>query len=271
MFPVIYTPEPTRPAGGPQPGAKHLLAFGVGEFDALVDLDELGSLGIYNPRDVCGNLWPDWECVGSQHARGAALDVGVPVDRRRWPHGHPEGWRWALFLMRRHRGLGVQEVIFAARRWTNRLGIIPPQEWATYHGRSDHFDHVHSALNAPAAAGLTPAMIRAEWLADREEHDDVTKDELKQALREVLNEAVGEGLLTWEQTVEETLAVVRSTYNRTGLALLRLDGLERVDVAELAEQLEPALQGLVRDLSDDQIGALVDALLAETAGRLRPS
>lgn len=151
-FPRTYTPEPSRPSGGPRPGTRVLLTYLVGEWDDANYKDESQSLGIYNPRDVCGNQWPDWECPGSQHARGAAGDASLPVVR---PRGHPEGHRMAAWLTEHHLDLGVQEVIWAGRRWTNQTGY-----WAAYGGRSDHFDHVHFAQNDAGADGLTLEMIR---------------------------------------------------------------------------------------------------------------
>lgn len=159
-YPVVYTPEPKKPSGGPMPGTVALLRFAVGEFDVAVDGDEITSWGIYNPRDVCGNEWDTskpqngWACTGSQHARGAAGDAKVPVV----PGGHREGWRLALWLVEHHVALGVQEVIFAERRWTNQT-----QEWRKYSGRSRHYDHVHFAQNDAGARGLTDDQIRAVW------------------------------------------------------------------------------------------------------------
>lgn len=147
-FAGTYTAEPRRPSGGPQPGAVALL-------DWLCDespwADEFTSLGIYSPRDICGNFWPDWRCTGSQHARGAAGDAGCRVVR---PGGLVEGWEAANWLVRNAAILGVQEVIFAGQRWDNQT-----RRWKVYTGRSDHYDHVHFALNASGARYLTRARI----------------------------------------------------------------------------------------------------------------
>lgn len=161
-YPATYTPEPTKPSGGPAKGTKILYAFILLHFTVK-------GLGIYNPRDTAGNMWPNWRTGrdgkkrGSQHASGRAGDCGVAVDRKRWPTGHPEGRRLAAWLVRWHLTLGIQEVIFADRRWTNKLGVIPWSEWPRYDGRSDHFDHVHWAQNAEGAAGLTLAVLEALW------------------------------------------------------------------------------------------------------------
>lgn len=157
-YPATYTPAPSRPASGPQPGTLSLQRWILDLWDAAdaVDDQDPTNLGICNPRDVCGNLWPNWDCSGSQHARGAAGDDGFPVDRQRWPSGHPEGTKLARWLVANHRALGIQEVIWAGKRWTNQT-----LEWRPYTGRSDHFDHVHWAQNSAGAAGLTVAQIEA--------------------------------------------------------------------------------------------------------------
>lgn len=145
MYAVVYTKEPTQPSGGPLPGTIRLQRRLVDEFGGA-------DLGIYAPRDICGHYWPDWECVGSQHARGAAGDVGFPVLR---PNGHPTGHRLANHLVDHYRQLGVQEVIWAGRRWTNI-----DRSWRTYDNpRSDHFDHVHYSLTSAASVNLSDAEI----------------------------------------------------------------------------------------------------------------
>lgn len=166
MYATVYTKEPARPSGGPLPGTVRLQRFLVDEFDGT-------NLGIYNPRDVCGNQWPDWECVGSQHARGAAGDIGFPVVR---PEGHADGRRLAAHLVEHHRQLGVQEVIFSARRWTNQTGT-----WKPYTGRSDHFDHVHYALTADAAVNLTAAEIEATFQTQETQQDEDMRVLVKKA------------------------------------------------------------------------------------------
>lgn len=160
-FPVTYTPEPSRPSGGAQPGTKTLLGWivsptGWDAADAFDDQDPT-NLGIYNPRDVCGNQWPNWKCKGSQHARGAAGDAGFPIVTG----GHPEGHKLATWLVAYHAELGVQEVIWAERRWHNGLGWLPFAKWPKYTGRSKHLDHVHFAQNDAGAKGLTLEMILA--------------------------------------------------------------------------------------------------------------
>lgn len=156
-FPVVYTPEPTRPSGTPRQGTKLLYSFILQHFSVT-------GLGIYNPRDVKGNEWPNWTATGSQHASGRAGDCGVPIVR---PGAHPEGHRLAYWLVVNAAALGIQEVIFAGQRWTNQT-----QAWRHYTGRSDHYDHVHWAQNAEAAGSLTREQIEAVWATGPNEGDD---------------------------------------------------------------------------------------------------
>lgn len=157
-FATTYTTEPSRPSGGPQPGAIALMDWTLTNWDKADGFDNTDPVnyGIYAPRDICGNYWPRWKCTGSQHARGAAGDVGYPKDRRKWPSGHPEGTKYAAWLTRNYAILGVQEVIWAGRRWDNQRRV-----WRSYSGASDHFDHVHWSLNASGARYLTAGRINS--------------------------------------------------------------------------------------------------------------
>jgi hypothetical protein len=144
------------PSGGPTPGARALR-------DAVHQQyfpNTFGDLGIYNPRDVCGNPWPLWKCAPSQHAYGKAVDFGVR------PIGGPAGDRLAQWLIDLA-PLGVAEVIWNRRRWTPSTG------WRPYTGRSDHRDHVHVALTDRAAQTLTADSIRL-WF---QQEEDVTPEQ----------------------------------------------------------------------------------------------
>lgn len=143
----VYTPEPTRPSGGPQPGSRIL-------YDAIDDVyfPATVGLGIYNPRDICGNLWPHWRCKGSQHAAGRAGDHGVPLTAA----GRTLGTNACLWLTTNSRALGIQECIFYERRWTNQTRV-----WQRYSGRDDHRTHLHWAQTAVAAATLSRAQVEA--------------------------------------------------------------------------------------------------------------
>lgn len=143
-YPTNYVQARTPPSGGPTPGARALLGAG------LIAAPGVTNLGIYNPRDVCGNVWPHFKCAASQHATGLAVDFGIPVSRR------PSlGDRLAGLLVAASPSLGVTEVIWWRRRWTALGG------WKPYSGRSSHEDHVHVTLHPEAGRNLTEAEARA--------------------------------------------------------------------------------------------------------------
>lgn len=241
-YPATYTPEPKKPSGGPRKGTRRLYDFCIGTFDVAVHPpDDIHGLGIYNPRDVCGNPWPNWSCTGSQHARGAAGDCGVPVVR---PQGHAEGHRLATWLVRHHAALGVQEVIWAGRRWHNGLGVIPHADWPKYGGKSDHFDHVHWAQNDAAADGLTDDEIRAVW----SEEDDMQPDE-RQALFDVRYLLV----TPYSEAITEIRGNVQNLAKAAaGVKPVTVD----VDEAKVAEII-------LRTLTPEAIAAALDADQAE--------
>lgn len=255
-YPLTYTPEPKKPSGGPRAGTRRLYDFCIGTFDVAVHpADDIKGLGIYNPRDVCGNPWPEWTCTGSQHARGAAGDCGVPVVR---PQGHAEGHRLAGWLVTHHAALGVQEVIWAGRRWHNRLGVIPHAEWPKYGGRSDHFDHVHWAQNDAGADGLTDAQIKAAWAA--EEEPDMQSDE-RQALFDIRYLLV--------TPYSEAITEIRGNVQNIAGAV---DGADPVvvdvDEAQVAEILLRTLtpEAIAKALGDGQAKAVADELAKRLAG-----
>jgi hypothetical protein len=135
-----------KPSGGPRPGAVALQAAVLTEyFPGLFT-----NLGIYNPRDVCGNPWPKWKCAPSQHAYGRAIDFGVQ------PLGDGKGDQLANWLVAfGTAGGGIEDIIWNRRRWTLARG------WERYSGRSDHRDHVHVGLTPHAGDNLTRAIISA--------------------------------------------------------------------------------------------------------------
>lgn len=139
-YPTTYVKAATPPSSGPTPGARALLAAG------LTVEPFAFNLGIYNPRDVCGNPWPDFQCAPSQHATGLAVDFGIPPDYR------PAAGRHLAALLVLHAAeLGVTEVIWERRRWTAAAG------WQPYTGRSPHLDHVHVTIHPEAGRRLTTA------------------------------------------------------------------------------------------------------------------
>jgi hypothetical protein len=258
-FPVVYTREPTKPSGGPRPGTRILLGFIIDTFDAAVHGDEISNLGIYNPRDVRGNPWPKWKATGSQHARGAAGDAGVPVQR---PHGHPEGHRLANWLVAHHAALGVQEVIWAGRRWDNQT-----QRWARYDGRSDHFDHVHFAQTAQAADELTLAQVLAVWNSHPAPslEDDMAHGELLPGMNDKLDDLLE--AVSWLKGVAGD-----NRWNFAAIAKVAAAvQAEPIDIDEdaLAEAVAELLNEAIPRLSDPDVDRLARAAADEADRRDR--
>jgi hypothetical protein len=129
---MTYNPPTGPPSGGPTKGATNLEKL-------VAERYEVSPLGIYNPRDVCGNPWPNWRCAPSAHAEGRAVDFGVTKTT---------GDALADWLVDNAPDLGVQEVIWYRRRWAANQ-----PSWQSYSGRSPHTDHVHVALTRAAASG----------------------------------------------------------------------------------------------------------------------
>jgi hypothetical protein len=98
----------------------------------------------------------------------------------------------------------VLEAISMRRIWTKKRAA---EGWRPYSGSNPHDKHAHVSVDPDHAHNIDP------WWAAEE--DDVTKEELQDALREVLNDAIGPGFTNWEQTVEGTLAAIRKTYDET--------------------------------------------------------
>lgn len=138
-FPVVYD-RAIEPTLGPSPGAQALMKHTIEEFGAT-------NLGIYNNRPVRGGT------SLSKHARGEAGDSGFPYT----VGGVTEGWRLANWLLTFHRELGVQQVIYARKIWSNQRD---QEGWRPYTGSAAHYEHVHWELTAQAAAELTTKMIR---------------------------------------------------------------------------------------------------------------
>jgi hypothetical protein len=103
------------------------------------------SGGIYNRRRVRGGS------AMSLHAVGRALDVMVPV-------GDPVGWEIALRVIRNAEALGVAELIYDRKRWTEEKGTQP------YRGINPHRDHVHIGLTVDMADRPDTPELR-QWLA----------------------------------------------------------------------------------------------------------
>jgi hypothetical protein len=126
---------------GPRPGTRAL-------HDVLVWMfHDRGATsgGIYNRRRTRGGL--SW----SLHAVGRALDVMVPV-------GDPVGWEIALRAIKSAPMLGVGEVIFDRKRWTEEKGT------KRYWGINPHRDHVHIGQTVDMADRPDTPELR-QWMA----------------------------------------------------------------------------------------------------------
>lgn len=152
-----YEPTPSvkstggkPPARGPQPGTIAIAS--------IVD-DKWGHTtrdgGTYNPRPMNlasgpGKLW-------SVHAKGSANDIMLPMDRSRWPNGHPVGHEIAQAMVAAHEVLGIQQVIWAGRVWTVGKG------YRNLSARSlGHYDHIHWEMIQSKAESVTrPFAARA--------------------------------------------------------------------------------------------------------------
>lgn len=149
-YPLTYTPEPTVCAGGPQAGTKILQAWICSSSPWKATFSDLG---IFACRDIYGDWCPGCNHAAlSSHASGRAGDSGCPVVAG----GHPHGHALAAWLVKNHKILGIQEVIWARRRWTNQT-----QTWRDYDGVSPHLDHVHWSQNSTGARYTTLGRIQS--------------------------------------------------------------------------------------------------------------
>lgn len=130
-----------RCTGGPEPGARALLAW-------LLEAYPQGrSLGIYNCREVRGAK------ARSLHSEGRAIDYGMPmVDGR----GSPQGHELVRQLEKHGARLGIQSVIYDRMIWSARSPSGRP-----YTGVAPHYDHLHIELCRPACSSLTLATCRS--------------------------------------------------------------------------------------------------------------
>ena len=164
VFPIVYD-RPTMVAKGPQPGAVALMRWCLARWPMAT------NLGIYNPRNVRGG-----ESL-STHAEGRAIDVGFTHT----VGGTVEGWDCANTLRIHARDLGVQQIIYARKIWTN---VRSDQGWRPYTGTAPHWEHVHAELTRQAGRGLTAEHIAATFAPTpppSEEDDDPMLDRLIKA------------------------------------------------------------------------------------------
>ncbi len=128
-------------SGGPQPGARALLAH------YLESVPDGTSLGIYNCRQVRG------ASSLSIHACGRAVDCGIPTTAA----GHRAMYAYLAALAPHAEGLGVQLVIFDRTIWSAKRA----PEGEPYRGVHPHLDHAHVELTPKAGEALTLATLRA--------------------------------------------------------------------------------------------------------------
>ena len=129
------------PSGGARKGALALMTYVVNRWSVL-------NSGIYNPRDICGNPWPNVSCSLSAHLEGRACDFGIR------PFGAPVGTEISAWLIMNRYILGVEEIIWNRRVWSGNNPF-----WRTYVGRSDHSDHIHVTLSKVKADSLTLGVL----------------------------------------------------------------------------------------------------------------
>lgn len=86
-----------------------------------------------------------------------------------------------------------------------------------------------------------------------------TKDEIKAALREVLNEGTGGGQKNWAGTSKATLATAQGNSNKLNAVMAAVNALDAVDEVQLAS--------LVLGVLTPQ--AIADALDSSTADAVR--
>lgn len=140
-FKIVYTPEPISCSSTGAKSGTRILQDWI--CDESPWADDFIDLGIFACRDVFGDWCPDCDYDNlSSHASGRAGDSGTVSKEA--------GDALAAFLVANHAVLGIQEVIWYRRRWTNQT-----LEWRDYDGLSPHTDHVHWAQNLAGALYLT--------------------------------------------------------------------------------------------------------------------
>jgi hypothetical protein len=226
--------------GGPEPGAKALMAWFLGNFSAFGGK----NLGIYNCRPVRGGT------TTSLHGEGRACDFGIN------PHGSEYGTLLAEQL-RLHSGeLGIQCIIWNRRIWS---AAYPDAGWRAYSGTNPHLDHIHLELSRAAAQELTPEQVQ------RILQPALTEDEMSQAQVDQLRRDIGfarDQILTAIGVPNPPNAPVKLPPEQlAGIAVAR-----RVDVGFARDQVLAAVANTaVPPQQGDQLAAVIRAL--EDLGR----
>lgn len=173
--------------GGPSAGAVALLA----EIIEAWGPEGVRSLGIYNCRKIAGS--DEW----SIHSEGRAVDLGVSG-----VHADVPGQILGCLL---GAGNGVLQRII----WDHRVYDIQTPAGREYGGSNPHTDHLHVELSWAAARQEIPLELQLD-----DQEDDIDVDDVRQAMRDVLNEATPHGETEgWEGSYEGLVAMVQGLKN----------------------------------------------------------
>lgn len=139
--------------GGPRAGTMVLYQWLFVKIGELQNAQAVKS-GVYNCRNIGGTSRK------SIHSEGRAGDNGIRTAAGMWPTSKIDEPGMDLlmeFLTAQAARLGIQEVIYARRRWTASKG------WVRYNGQSPHNDHAHWSQTVRASHELTREMVEAAW------------------------------------------------------------------------------------------------------------
>lgn len=132
----------TNCTGGPESGAKALLAY------LLEEYPRGSSLGIYNCRTVRGGS------TTSLHGEGRAVDLKWPMSAA--GRGTASGEAVVKRLAAHGRRLGIQCIIY-----NRRIYSATSPNGRYYGGTHPHYDHLHIELTRAAGRNLTLATLRS--------------------------------------------------------------------------------------------------------------
>lgn len=176
---------------GPQPGAVDLANALLHRWQP----EGAYSLGIFNCRTIAGTS------TYSLHAEGRAFDLGIPESAR--PRLGDAVISQLLLLQQPI----VQRVI-----WWRQVYDLESPGGRAYSGSDPHVSHLHIEVPWDVAGGLSEPQI-AELLGE----DDVTDEQLRAALRAVLNEATPYGETEgWAGSYEGLVKIVQGIHNTVG-------------------------------------------------------
>lgn len=159
---ACYNSTGSHCSGKAQPGTRALR-------DAIDDLFPLvGDYGIYNCRPSSGGGGL------STHGEGRGWDCALNANNA---EQKALGDKIAALLIKHHRALGIQRIIWNHREWDSQ-----EQSWEAYHGTSPHTDHLHIELCWEAARDNPLTVDYVKQVLGEEE--DLT-DEQAKMLKEV--------------------------------------------------------------------------------------